>query len=68
MHEEVRLFYLCSENKGTDQLCDYPQLICALVFTYAKSRLSHDAAGSRRILLSRWYSLCLPVKHINEQL
>ena len=31
------LVYLCSENKGTDQ-------ICGLVFTYAKSRFSHNEA------------------------
>ena len=32
------LHYLCSENKGADQLCGY------FVFAYAKSRFSHDAA------------------------
>ena len=33
---------LSSENKSADQLRSY--LICAFVFAYAKSRLSHDAA------------------------
>ena len=32
------MFFLCSENKGADQL------ICVFVFAYAKSRFSHDAA------------------------
>ena len=35
---------LCSENKCTDQLHSYRQLICAFVFAYAKNRFSHDAA------------------------
>ena len=38
------MYYLCSENKGADQLCGYAKLICAFVFAYAKSRFSHDAA------------------------
>ena len=46
--EGVEGFYclqVCSENKGADQLCGVTlQLICAFVFTYAESRLSHDAA------------------------
>ena len=33
--------YLCSKNKGADQLADMAQLICASVFAYAK-RFSHD--------------------------
>ena len=33
--EVERLYYLCSENKGTDQLCDTAQLICAFGFAYA---------------------------------
>ena len=33
------LHYLCSENKGADQL-----LICVFVFEYAKCWFSHDAA------------------------
>ena len=32
------LCFLCSENKGADQL------ICTFVFAYAKSRFSHDLA------------------------
>ena len=41
------LFYLCSENKGDDQLISCAvtaQLICVFVFAYAKCRFSHDAA------------------------
>ena len=37
MQEEEGLFYLCSENKGADQLHSY-------CFAYAKSRFSHDAS------------------------
>ena len=36
--EEDGLYYLCSGNKGADQL------ICVFVFAYAKGRFSHDAA------------------------
>ena len=35
------MYYLCSENKGADQL---QSLICIFVFAYAKSRFSFDAA------------------------
>ena len=44
--EEENLYYLCSENKGADQLlrnCE-ADLICAFVFAQAKIRFSHDAA------------------------
>ena len=39
------LFYLCSQNKGADQMCgncaaDWHQF----VFAYAKCRFSHDVA------------------------
>ena len=46
-------YYLCSENKGADQLCGYREansfavpvnLICVFVFAYAKIRFSYDAA------------------------
>ena len=40
----VGLFYLCSENKGADQLRITAQLICVFVFAYAKSRFSHNEA------------------------
>ena len=38
------LYYLCRENKGTDQLRATVKLICVFVLVYAKSRFSHDAA------------------------
>ena len=38
------LYYPSSENKGADQLCGYPKLICVFVFAYAKCWFSHDAA------------------------
>ena len=33
-------YYLCSENKGADELCGY----CVFVFAYAKRWFSHDVA------------------------
>ena len=36
--EEEELYYLCSENKGDDQLCSYFKLICVFVFVNAKGR------------------------------
>ena len=39
-----RLYYLCSENKGADQLRLYRKADLRLGFAYAKSRFSHDAA------------------------
>ena len=42
--EEEGLYYLCSENKGADQLLGYCELICVFVFAYAKIPFSHDAA------------------------
>ena len=38
------LHYLCSENKGADQLCDYREADLHLCFRYAKCWISHDAA------------------------
>ena len=38
------MYYLCSENKGADQLRGYRKLICVFAFAYAKSPFSHDAA------------------------
>ena len=37
------LYYLCSENKGADQLRE-AKLICIFVFAYAKCLFSHDAS------------------------
>ena len=42
--EEEGLYYLCRENKGADQLHGYRDADLRLVFAYAKSQLSHDAA------------------------
>ena len=42
---ESELYYLCSENKGADQLRGYTaKLIFVFVFAYAKCWFSHDAA------------------------
>ena len=39
------MYFLFSENKGTDQVCGVTvQLICAFVFAKAKGRFSHDMA------------------------
>ena len=38
------LYYLCSENKGADQLCGYCTADLHLNFSICKSRLSHDVA------------------------
>ena len=52
IYEVEELYYLCSENKGADQLRDYScaaviaQLICDFVLAYANSRFSYDAAHS----------------------
>ena len=50
--EVEELYYLCSENKGADQMGSYRQQICTFVFTYTKSRFSHDAAHYTYGLLS----------------
>ena len=44
IYEVEGLYYPCNENKGADQLRVTAQLICVLVFAYAKSWFSHDAA------------------------
>ena len=44
IEEVVGLYYLCSENKGADQLHSNAQLICGFVFAYAKIGFPHDAA------------------------
>ena len=44
MKIEEELYYLCSENKGADQLRGYREADLRFVFAYAKSRFSHDAA------------------------
>ena len=38
------IYYLCSVNKGADQLSGTAKLICVFVFAYAKSRFSHNEA------------------------
>ena len=44
IQEVEGLYYLCSENKGADQLRGYREADLRLCFRYAKSRFSHDAA------------------------
>ena len=39
------LYYLCSKNRGADQLHGYGTADLLLCFAYAKSRFSHDAAN-----------------------
>ena len=38
------LYYLCSENKGADQLRGYREADLRLCFPYAKHWFSHDVA------------------------
>ena len=47
------MYYLCSENKGTDQLRVTVKLICVFVFAYAKSLFSHDKAHMKLIRLDK---------------
>ena len=42
--KEEGLYYLCSENKGADQLHSYVRLIYAFAFAYAKFQFLHDTA------------------------
>ena len=43
--EVEKLYFICSEDKGTDQLRGVTaQLICDFAFAYEKSKLSHDGA------------------------
>ena len=37
--EVEKLYYICSENKGADQLHVTLQLICIFVFAYAKKQV-----------------------------
>ena len=66
------MFYLCSENKGTDQLCGNScvpvtaQLICVFVLVYAKSRFSHDASHITRDLLMAFGLFGIIVKEIKH--
>ena len=44
IYEVEGLYYLCSENKGADQLRATAKLICVFVFAYAKIWFSNNAA------------------------
>ena len=44
VYEVEGLHYMCSENKGADQLCDYRTADVRLCFRKCKSRFSHGAA------------------------
>ena len=45
IYEVKGLYYLCSEKQKVQISCAVTaQLICAFVFPYANSRLSHDTA------------------------
>ena len=45
----IGLYYLCSENKGADQLHGYCA-ICTFVFACAKSRFSHDTGHTAHFI------------------
>ena len=44
IYEEEGLYYPCSENKGTDQLCSYCTADLRLCFRIGKNAISHDVA------------------------
>ena len=44
IYEVEGLYYLCSENKGADQLRGYREADLCLCFRVCKNRFSHDAA------------------------
>ena len=44
IYEVEGLYYLCSENKGADQLRGYREADLRLCFRICKSRFSHDVA------------------------
>ena len=52
------LYYLCSKNKGADQL------ICAFVFAFAKSRFSHDTVHMRLNKSESFYAIREEQRHI----
>ena len=62
------LYYLCSENKGADQLHGYRKADLRLCFRIYKIRFSHDAAqlnGASKSNFGQAYrDMLLPVKSI----
>ena len=62
--EEDGLYYLCSENKCADQLCDYRTADLRLFFAYA-SRFSHDAAPLKIGQLV-WYDSCFCLGYVSS--
>ena len=51
---EKELYYLCSENKGADQLCSNCTADLRLFFRRGKIRFSHDAVQfSMRFLMRK---------------
>ena len=46
------MYYLCSENKGADQLRGYREADLRLCFRVCKSRFSHDAAHLYILLIN----------------
>ena len=43
IYKEEGMYYLCSKNRGTDQLRCTAWLICTFILAYAKSRFSHGS-------------------------
>ena len=49
------LYYICSENKGADQLCGYREADLRICFrVYAKSRSAHDAVQNSTVSCGLW--------------
>ena len=51
--KEEGVYYICSENKGADQLRCYREADLRLCFAYAKGRFSHVVAQLKSMLISR---------------
>ena len=59
------LYYLCSENKGADQLRVTAKLIGVFVFAYVKCWFSHDAANLALFaILEIQNSVCIFLRHL----
>ena len=61
--------YLCSKNKGADQLCSYhAQLICAFVLAYAKCRFSHEEAHMKQHKVAVFSYSCVSNEYLIDEL
>ena len=61
----MELYYLCSENKGDDQLRGYREADLRLCFRICKMLVSHDAAHSSNLKINSHMSL-VAKKHLRD--